>query len=100
MQKGGKINRETAKAVFEEVFKNGVDPEEYVKEHNLEMVSDTGAVETVIDQVLADNPKSIEDFKGGKQKAFGFLVGQCMRQLKGKADPQLVNQLLREKLNG
>lgn len=100
MQKGGKINRETAKAVFEEVFKNGVDPEEYVKEHNLEMVSDTGAVEAVIDQVLADNPKSIEDFKGGKQKAFGFLVGQCMRQLKGKADPQLVNQLLREKLNG
>ena len=100
MQRGGKINRETAKAVFEEVFKNGVDPEEYVKEHNLEMVSDTGAVEAVIDQVLADNPKSIEDFKGGKQKAFGFLVGQCMRQLKGKADPQLVNQLLREKLNG
>mgnify|MGYP001096534341 CR=1 FL=1 len=98
MQRGGKINRETAKAVFEEVFKNGVDPEEYVKEHNLEMVSDTGAVEAVIDQVLADNPKSIEDFKGGKQKAFGFLVGQCMRQLKGKADPGAVNALLKSRL--
>ena len=74
------------------------DPEAYVKAHGLEQVSDTGLVESVVEQVFADNPKSIADYQAGKQKAFGFLVGQTMRQLKGKADPKVVNQVIRAKL--
>ena len=69
-----------------------------MKEHGLEQVSDAGLVESVVEQVFADNPKSIADYQAGKQKAFGFLVGQTMRQLKGKADPKVVNQVIRAKL--
>lgn len=94
----GVINRNTAKTVFEAMFKIGVDPEVYVKEKGLEMVSDQGAVDAVIAQVIKDNPQSVADLKGGKEKAFGFLVGQCMKALKGKADPKVVNETLRKAL--
>ncbi len=94
----GVINRNTAKTVFEAMFKIGVDPEVYVKEKGLEMVSDQGAVAAVIAQVIKDNPQSVADLKGGKEKAFGFLVGQCMKALKGKADPKVVNETLRKAL--
>ena len=94
----GIINRNTAKTVFEAMFKTGVDPEAYVKEQGLEMVSDQGAVDAVIAQVIKDNPQSVADLKGGKEKAFGFLVGQCMKALKGKADPKIINQTLRKAL--
>lgn len=94
----GVINRNTAKTVFEAMFKTGVDPEVYVKEQGLEMVSDQGAVAAVIAQVLKDNPQSVADFQGGKEKAFGFLVGQCMKALKGKADPKVINETLRAAL--
>ena len=94
----GVINRNTAKTVFEAMFKTGVDPEVYVKEQGLEMVSDQGAVAAVIAQVLKDNPQSVADFQGGKEKAFGFLVGQCMKALKGKANPKVVNETLRAAL--
>lgn len=94
----GVINRNTAKTVFEVMFKTGVDPETYVKEQGLEMVSDQGAVEAVIRRVLEENPQSVADFRGGKEKAFGFLVGQCMKALKGKADPKLINAQLRQAL--
>ena len=80
------------------MFKTGVDPEAYVKEQGLEMVSDQGAVDAVIAQVIKDNPQSVADLKGGKEKAFGFLVGQCMKALKGKADPKIINQTLRKAL--
>ena len=63
-------------------------------------MSDAGLVEGVVAKVLAANPQSVADFKGGKEKAFGFLVGQTMRELKGKADPKLVNALLRRALGG
>ncbi len=99
MVAAGRLNRNTAAKVFDALFKADGDVEAYVKEHGLEQVSDTGLVESTVAQVLAANEQSVADFKSGKEKAFGFLVGQCMRALKGKADPKLVNQLLRDKLN-
>ena len=94
----GKVNRNTAVKVFEAVFETDGDVDAYVKEHGLEQVSDTGLVEQVVDQVLSANEKSVADFKAGKEKAFGFLVGQVMRQLKGQAAPAVVNQVLRDRL--
>lgn len=94
----GALNRNTAVKVFDAVFADDADVDAYVKEHGLEQVSDAGLVGSVVDKVLAANPKSIQDFKAGKEKAFGFLVGQVMRELKGQASPQVVNQTLREKL--
>ena len=96
----GKLNRNTAVKVFEAVFDDNGDVDAYVKAHGLEQVSDAGLVESVVDRVLAANPQSVADFKGGKEKAFGFLVGQTMRELKGKADPRMVNETLRKKLSG
>jgi aspartyl-tRNA(Asn)/glutamyl-tRNA(Gln) amidotransferase subunit B len=96
--KDGKINRNTAVEVFAAIFDDNGDPEAYVKEHGLEQVNDTGLVETTVAQVFAENPKSIADYQAGKQKAFGFLVGQTMKLLKGKADPKTVNAIIREKL--
>ncbi|MCC8014962.1 MAG: Asp-tRNA(Asn)/Glu-tRNA(Gln) amidotransferase subunit GatB [Eubacterium sp.] len=95
----GKINRNAEKEVFEAVFKEDVDPDEYIKEKGLMMLNDDSLVSDTIDEVIKNNPKSIEDYKGGKQKAFGFLVGQTMRALKGKANPQSVNKILKEKLD-
>ena len=95
----GKVNRNTAVKVFEAVFADDGDVDAYIKEHGLAQVSDAGLVSAVVEQVLADNQKSVEDFKSGKEKAFGFLVGQVMRQLKGQAAPAVVNQVLREKLS-
>ena len=95
----GKLNRNTAVKVFEAVFDTDGDVDAYVKDHGLEQVSDAGLVEAAVDQVLAANPKSMADFKAGKEKAFGFLVGQVMRLLKGQAAPAVVNQLLRDKLS-
>jgi aspartyl-tRNA(Asn)/glutamyl-tRNA(Gln) amidotransferase subunit B len=94
----GTINRPTAKTVFEEIFAHNVDPAEYVKEHGLAMVSDTGALEKTIREILENNPQSVADFKAGKTKAMGFLVGQTMRAMKGQADPAAVNSILSELL--
>ena len=94
----GKLNRNTAVKVFDAGFVADGDVDAYVKAHGLEQVSDAGLVAGVVDKVLAANPKSIQDFKAGKEKAFGFLVGQVMRELKGQASPQVVNQTIREKL--
>ena len=94
----GKLNRNTAVKVFDAVFVADGDVDAYVKEHGLEQVSDAWLVGRAVEQVLAANPKSIEDYRAGKEKAFGFLVGQVMRELKGRASPQVVNQTIREKL--
>jgi len=94
----GKINRNVGKTLVEELFKNDIDPERYVKEHNLLMVDSSSLIEPVVLEVLKANPKSIEDYRNGKEKAFGHLVGQCMQKLKGSANPQAVHRLLREKL--
>jgi len=92
---GGTLNRNTAVKVFDAIFAEDGDVDAYVREHGLEQVSDTGLVQSVVEAVFAANPKSIEDYKAGKEKAFGFLVGQTMRELKGKADPKVVNDTIR-----
>ena len=94
----GRLNRNTAVKVFEAVFDDDGDVETYVRDHGLEQVRDTGLVEAAVARALEANPQSVTDFRSGKEKAFGFLVGQVMRELKGKADPKLVNALLRQKL--
>lgn len=92
------INRTVAKAVFEEIFRSDVDPEAYVEEHGLKVVNDTDALAKAIREIIAATPQSVQDFKNGKEKAAGFIVGQTMRAMKGKADPGLVNQLVRKLL--
>ncbi|MBR5468267.1 MAG: Asp-tRNA(Asn)/Glu-tRNA(Gln) amidotransferase subunit GatB [Firmicutes bacterium] len=92
------INRGTAKDVFEKMFTENVDPEKYVKENGLEMMNDDGAVLAIVKSVIENNPKAVGEFKGGSQKVKAFLVGQCMKQLKGKADPATVNVLMAEEL--
>ena len=94
----GTINSNVAKDVFEKVFTEDIDPEKYVEEHGLKTVNDEGALRTTIEQVLKDNPQSVEDYHNGKEKAIGFLVGQTMRAMKGKANPAMVNQILKELL--
>ncbi len=93
-----KINRTTAKKVFEKVFTDQVDPARYIEENQLFMVSDDGAVRKTIEDIFAANPQSVADYKSGKEKARGFLVGQSMRALKGKADPAMVNSIVDELL--
>ena len=96
MADAGEINSSVAKEVFEEIFKNNIDPEKYVEEKGLKTVSDDGALREVIEKVVADNPKSVEDYNSGKKKAIGFLVGQTMKAMQGKADPGMVNKILME----
>ena len=95
----GKLNRNTAVKVFDAVWPDDGDVDDYVKRNGLEQVNDAGLVEETVAKVLADNAQSVSDFQAGKEKAFGFLVGQTMKELKGKADPKSVNTILREKLN-
>lgn len=92
------INGTVAKEVFAAMFDQNVDPRRYVEEKGLKTVSDTGALQKTVKEVIAANPRSVADYHGGKEKAIGFLVGQTMKAMKGKADPALVNQMLREML--
>ena len=95
---GGTINSTVAKEVFEEIFEKDIDPEKYVEEKGLKTVNDDRALRSTIEQIIADNPQSVEDYHNGKEKAIGFLVGQTMKAMKGKANPALVNQILKELL--
>jgi len=94
----GTISGKIAKTVFEEMFASGKDPDTIVKEKGLVQISDEGAIAAVVDGVIAGNPKTVEDYRAGKEKALGFLVGQVMKATKGKANPELVNRLLKERL--
>ena len=94
----GTINSNVAKDVFEKVFTENIDPEKYVEEHGLKTVNDEGALRATIEQVIKDNPQSVDDYHNGKEKAIGFLVGQTMKAMKGKANPGMVNQILKELL--
>lgn len=96
----GTINSSVAKEVFEQIFLYNMDPEKYVEEKGLKTVSDTGLLKEVIENVIAENPQSVADYKGGKKKAAGFLVGQTMKVMQGKADPAMVNRILKEALEG
>lgn len=94
------INSSVAKEVFEHVFTEDIDPEKYVEENGLKTVNDEGELRSTIEKIVEANPKSVEDYRAGKKKAIGFLVGQTMKQMKGKADPGMVNQILTEILEG
>lgn len=94
----GTINNTAAKEVFEAVFNDNVDPDVYVEEHKMKQVNDEGALREAIEKVIAENPQSVDDYHNGKEKAIGFLVGQTMKAMKGKANPAMVNQILKELL--
>ena len=95
----GTVNGSVAKEVFEVVFAEDIDPAVYVEEKGLKTVHDEGALRSTIDRVIKENPKSVEDYQNGKQKAIGFLVGQTMKAMKGKANPGMVNEILKEVLS-
>ena len=96
----GTISGRIAKDVFAEMVETGGDPAVIVEEKGLKQVSDSGAIETMIDDVLAANQDKVEEYRGGKDKLFGFFVGQVMKASKGQANPGMVNQLLKSKLDG
>jgi len=91
-----KISRDSAKKVLKAVFEKDVIPADYVKENNMEMVSDTGAIKAIVEEIVANNPKAVAEYKEGKEKSFNFLIGQSMRALKGKAPASEVTKLLKD----
>ena len=94
------ISGKIAKTVFEAMWESGKDADTIIEEKGLKQVTDTGAIEKIIDAVIAANPGQVEQFRGGKEKLLGFFVGQVMKESKGKANPGVVNQLLMKKLKG
>jgi aspartyl-tRNA(Asn)/glutamyl-tRNA(Gln) amidotransferase subunit B len=94
----GTISGKIAKTVFEEMYKTGRDAEVIIKEKGLVQISDTGEIEKIVEDVIIKSPKEVERFKAGDQKLMGFFVGQVMKATKGKANPQMVNELLKKKL--
>ncbi|WP_018754060.1 Asp-tRNA(Asn)/Glu-tRNA(Gln) amidotransferase subunit GatB [Paenibacillus sanguinis] len=96
----GTISSKIAKTVFKEMLQSGKLPQQIVEEQGLVQISDEGAILAIVQEVIANNPASVEDYKAGKEKAIGFLVGQVMKQSKGKANPGLVNKLLVDVLKG
>ena len=95
----GTISSAIGKKVLEELFENPKDPEIIVKEKGWMQISDEGEIKQVVMHILEANPQSIVDFKAGKARALGFLVGQAMKQTKGKANPQMLNKIFLEELN-
>ena len=98
MADAGTINSSVAKEVFEQIFLNDTDPLVYVEEHGLKTVNDEGALKETLEKVIAANPQAVADYRGGKEKALGALVGQTMKAMKGKANPGMVNEMLKEML--
>jgi aspartyl-tRNA(Asn)/glutamyl-tRNA(Gln) amidotransferase subunit B len=97
---GGTISGKIAKTVFDEMWKSGKKPGQIVEEQGLVQVSDNGAILAIIDEIMARNQGQVEEYRGGKDKLFGFFVGQVMKASRGKANPSVVNDLLLEKLKG
>jgi aspartyl-tRNA(Asn)/glutamyl-tRNA(Gln) amidotransferase subunit B len=95
---GGKISNNIGKKVLRDMFETGKTPETIVKEKGLIQISDAGELEEITAKVLSENPQSIIDYKNGKDRALGFLVGQVMKATKGKANPQMVNKMVKRKL--
>ena len=94
----GTISSAIGKKVVTELFENPKDPEEIIKEKGWIQISDEGAIKEVVEKVIAENPQSVADYKAGKDKAIGFLVGQAMKETKGKANPQMLNKMFLEEL--
>lgn len=93
------ISGKIAKDVFADMYQTGKDPADIVEEKGLKQVTDTGAIEAIIDEVLQENPENLAAYKGGKDKLFGFFVGQTMKKSQGKANPAVVNEILKKKLS-
>ncbi len=98
LTESGVISNSLAKEVFEMVFANDVSPSSYVEENGLKTVDDTQELQKIIKRVLEQNPKSVQDYLGGKKKAIGFLVGQTMKATQGRAEPARTRELLEESL--
>jgi aspartyl-tRNA(Asn)/glutamyl-tRNA(Gln) amidotransferase subunit B len=96
----GTISGKIAKTVFDEMWKSGKPADAIIEEQGLKQVTDTGAIESIIDEIIAANMGQVEEYRAGKEKVFGFFVGQVMKASKGKANPAAVNELLRQKLQG
>ena len=92
------ISSKQAKEVFAAVLEEDKDPQAIVEERGMKQVSDAGAIEAVVDEVLAANPDKVEQYKGGKTGLIGFFVGQCMKAMAGQGNPKLINELLSKKL--
>ena len=98
LTEAGTINNSVAKEVFEKIFSDDIDPEQYVEENGLKSMNDEGELKATIQAVIDANPQAVEDYHNGKKKAIGALVGQTMKATKGKANPAVVNKLLMELL--
>jgi len=98
MIKEGTISGKIAKDVFEEMYRTGERPEKIVREKGWIQILDEGEIEKAVERVMGANTKQVEDYRKGKEKIFGFFVGEVMKQTKGKANPKLVNELLKKKL--
>lgn len=94
----GTINSSVAKEVFEKIFYENIDPKQYVEEHGLKSVNDEGELRATIEKIVQENPQSVEDYRSGKKKAIGFLMGKTMKAMQGKANPGMVNKILEELL--
>lgn len=99
LTESGAVNSSVAKEVFEKIFAEDIDPDKYVEENGLKQVNDEGALRQTVEEIVAANPQSVADYKAGKEKAIGFLVGQTMKAMKGKANPEIVNKMLKEILS-
>ena len=94
------ISGKIAKQVFEELWQSSASADEIIAEKGLKQITDTGAIETIINKIIADNQDQVEQYRSGKDKVFAFFVGQVMKEMKGKANPAEVNKILKEKLQG
>ena len=94
----GTIGLRIAKELLPMIEETDKEPEAIIDEKGLKQVSDTKEIEKIIDKIIADNPKNVEDYKAGKEKLFGFFVGQAMKATQGKANPGIINNILKEKL--
>lgn len=96
--KDGTISGKIAKSVFEEMIKNDGDPSKIVEDKGLKQTSDPKEIENIVDKILSSNQDKVEQYKSGKDKLFGFFVGQIMKEMKGKGNPQMINDILKNKL--
>ena len=94
------ISGKIAKTVFDEMFQSGQDAASIVEKQGLKQITDTGEIEKVVSEIIAANPEQVEELKSGKEKVLGFFVGQVMKATKGKANPQMVNDLIKKLTNG
>jgi aspartyl-tRNA(Asn)/glutamyl-tRNA(Gln) amidotransferase subunit B len=93
------ISGKIAKTVFEEMFETGKNPKDIVEEKGLVQITDKGAIEDIVDKIIAENADSVEKYRGGNDRLFGFFVGQAMKATGGKVNPKIVNEILKEKLS-